>query len=78
MFINQGTDRGRRAWHYVLLVDDEETIRAFKDKTQGANAGKYDVNVADYGKVIRSGLGEPLTQEEQDKWLDKLDFTAFT
>ena len=77
VFIVRSTDRGRRVWHYLLLVDDEETIRLYKDRTQGANAGKYDVNVEDYGKVLRSGLGEAPTQEEEDKWLGKLDFTAF-
>ena len=25
-----GADKGRQAWHYVLLVDDDETIHKFK------------------------------------------------
>ena len=35
-----GKDHGRPAWHYVLLVDDQETIDKFKELTQGENAGK--------------------------------------
>ncbi len=28
----RGKDRGQPAWHYVLLVDDENTISEFHDK----------------------------------------------
>ena len=58
IFLVRGEDRGRRAWHYVLVVDDEETLQIFKEKTQGENAGKHTVNVADYGQVLKSGWGE--------------------
>ena len=27
IFLVRGKDKGRPAWHYVLLVDDEETIK---------------------------------------------------
>ncbi len=58
-----GEDRGRRAWHYLLLVDDEETITTFKDRTQGENAGKNTVNVADYGQILKSGWGQEPPEE---------------
>ena len=53
LFIVRGKDRGQPAWHYVLLVDDEDTITAFHKKT---NKGSLDV--ANYGKVIKSGWGQ--------------------
>ncbi len=31
----KGTNRGRKAWYCVLLVDNPETIRKFEEKTQG-------------------------------------------
>ena len=49
----RGTEKGRPAWHYVLLVDDEETIEKFKETVK---SGKLDV--ADYGQVLFSGWGE--------------------
>ena len=54
----QGFDRGRRAWHYLLLVDDEKTIRTYNDKTTGENAGKNRTNAEDYGQILKSGWGE--------------------
>ena len=53
----RGQDKGRPAWHYVLLVDDEETIRKFKELTQGANAGKHRVDLTNFGQVVKSGWG---------------------
>ena len=40
----RGKDRGREAWHYVFLHDDEETEQLFEDKIRSGN-----VDVADYG-----------------------------
>ena len=76
VFINRGIYNGQRVWHYLLLVDDRETIRLYKDKTQGANAGKLELKVEDYGKVLAFGRGEPPLKQDQDKWLDKLNFTV--
>ena len=58
LFCVNGTDHGRRAWHYVVLVDDEEIIQKFVEKTQGENAGKHSVNLEEYGQVVKSGWGE--------------------
>ena len=52
-FIVRGKDRGRPAWHYVLLVDDEDTITAFRKKIKEGS-----LDVANYGKVIKSGWGQ--------------------
>ena len=49
--IVRGTDRGKPAWHYVLL--DEGKENAFKEQVCSGR-----VNVAAYGKIIRSGWGE--------------------
>ena len=46
------------AWHYVLLVDDQDTIDKFKELTQGENAGKNTIKLSDYGQVLKSGWGE--------------------
>ena len=51
IFVVRGMDKGRPAWHYVLLVDDDETISKFRELTQGPNAGKHTINVMNYGQV---------------------------
>ena len=71
-----GTDRGRLAWHYLLLVDDEETIRIFKDRTTGENAGKKNIDVDNYGLILKSGLGqEPPTEAQQ--WIEDHHFINY-
>ncbi len=69
--LTRGTDRGRKAWHYVLLVDDPETIRIFKEKTQGKLGGILTMDVTDYGEVLKSGFGEEPPQEVKD-WLTRV------
>ena len=70
--LTRGTDRGRKAWHYVLLVDDPETIRIFKEKIQGEQRGMWQIaDVADYGEVLKSGFGEEPPQEAKD-WLTRV------
>ena len=68
IYMVRGMDQGRPAWHYVLLVDDEETIRIFKERTQGPNSGKYTVNVNDYGQVLKSGFGQDPPNEVKE-WM---------
>ena len=50
----RGKDHGEPAWHYVLLDDDEEVQKKFRDKV--ASGGGV-VDVADYGQVLKSGWG---------------------
>ena len=66
-----GTDRGRPAWHVALLVDDPETIRLFKEKTQGENRGTQIVSLNDYGVCIKSGWGQDYPQEVMD-WVARV------
>ena len=55
----RGTDRGRRAWHLVLLADNDETILQFREWL-----GKS-MDVKDYGLVLKSGWGEDPPQEAE-------------
>ena len=71
VFVVRGTDRGRKAWYCVLLVDDPETIRIYKEKTQGEQGGTLTVDVTDYGEVLKSGFGEEPPQEVKD-WLNRV------
>jgi hypothetical protein len=61
----RGTDKGRKVWHLLLPVDDDNTIQLFVEKTQGENAGVKEINVSDYGRVLKSGWGEEPTDEEE-------------
>ena len=58
----RGTDRGRAAWHYVLLDDDPEKTREFHQAVASGN-----VDVADYGKLLKSGWGRDPPQEVEDE-----------
>ena len=62
----RGQRQGRKAWWYVLLDDDPEKIKYFIHKTQGENAGKYVVNIIDYGTVLKKGWGEEPPQEVKE------------
>ena len=50
IYVVRGKDKGRPAWHYVLV--DEGRENAFKEKVASGT-----VDVAVYGKVIKSGWG---------------------
>ena len=68
----KGKDRGRPAWHYVLLVDDQDTIDKFKELTHGENAGNNTINVSDYGQVLKSGWGEEPPNDVQE-WIENYE-----
>ena len=70
IYLVRGSDRERPAWHYVLLVDDEETISKFVELTQGANAGKKTVSMDDYGQVLKSGWGQDPPNDVKE-WMQK-------
>ena len=59
-----GTENDQPVWHYVLLVDDEETITKLYDETTGENYGKNIGNVSDYGRILRTGWGQQSPDEE--------------
>ena len=62
----KGIDHGRPAWHIVLLIDDLETIRIFKEEVE---QGHVDVDY--FGKALKSGWGRDPPQEVED-WLDRV------
>jgi hypothetical protein len=56
VFLVRGKDKGREAWHFVLV--DEDKIDAFHKKIASGT-----IDVADYGQVIRSGWGKDPSEE---------------
>lgn len=51
VFLVRGTDRGRNAWHYVLVDKEKESDFSAKVKTGT-------IDVANFGKVLHSGWGK--------------------
>ena len=72
VFLVRGKDRGRPAWHYVLVVDDEDTIKLFHEKVKAGT-----VDVADYGEVLKSGWGKDPPNETKD-WVEKNFHRVYT
>ncbi len=64
VFLVRGKDHGRKAWHYILVVDDEETIDSFLDMVKSGN-----IDVADYGQILKSGWGQD-PPDEVKKWIE--------
>ena len=64
----QGEERGRPVWHYILLADDRDTIDKFQELTQGENK----IDVADYGQVLKSGIGEEPPQDVKE-WIQNYE-----
>ena len=51
VYLVRGKDRGKEAWHYVLV--DEDKLEGFKTQVAIGN-----IDVAEYGKVLHSGWGK--------------------
>ena len=51
VYLVRGKDRGREAWHYVLV--DKDKFDDFKTQVASGN-----IDVAKYGKVLHSGWGK--------------------
>ena len=51
IYLVRGKDRGKPAWHYVLVK--KALLPLFLRRTKGGN-----VNVADFGRVLKSGWGK--------------------
>ncbi|MBD0391543.1 hypothetical protein IC220_03615 [Wolbachia endosymbiont of Pentalonia nigronervosa] len=60
IYLVRGKDRGRSAWHYVLVDKEKREMFLAKSRT-----GSMDV--ADYGEILHSGWGENPPQEVVDK-----------
>ena len=56
VYLVRGMDEGRPAWHYVLV--DKEKIEEFV-----AQVATGTIDVAEYGKILRSGSGENPSKE---------------
>jgi hypothetical protein len=56
VFLIRGKDNGRAAWHYVLV--SPEKIKELRHQKSGTN-----IDVTDFGKIIRSGWGENPSEE---------------
>ncbi len=54
----RGEDRGKKAWHVVLLVDKNENMLNFLDKFQSGR-----VKTTDYDEILQSGRGEDMPKE---------------
>ncbi len=67
----RGKDKGRSAWHYVLLVDDEERIREYHDKIKEGS-----LDIADYGQILKSGWGQDPPKETK-KWIEEQYFVNY-
>ena len=62
IYLVKGTDKGRDAWYYVLLFDDEENISNFKEALQDKI-----INLEKYGKILHSGFGKEPPNEVTEK-----------
>ncbi len=69
----RGNDKGRKAWHLLLVNDDDETILHYVERTQGDNAGRYTITLSEYGEVLRSGWGEAPSEEEKELVFQKYE-----
>ena len=52
IFLVKGDDRGRPAWYYVLVVDDDEKMRLFIEKMQKTNVVESSIDLTNYGQVL--------------------------
>ena len=62
LFLVRGKDQGRYAWHYVLVVDDEDALCKFKEKLVSGT-----INVLNFGQVLYSGWGINPPDDLEDK-----------
>ncbi|MDG7056466.1 MAG: hypothetical protein LKM44_03195 [Wolbachia endosymbiont of Meromenopon meropis] len=60
IYLVRGKDRGKSAWHYVLIDKNKREMFLAKSRT-----GSMDV--ADYGEILYSGWGEDPPQKIIDK-----------
>ena len=67
IYLVRGKDRGRSAWHYVLVK--KHLLGLFPKLTNGGS-----LDVADFGAVLRSGWGEDPPEGTIDKILEEGDF----
>ena len=66
----RGTDRGRPAWHCVLLADDAEKIKSFHEAVASGN-----LDVAEYGTILQSGWGDDTPEDIVEQIIKKHGFS---
>ena len=66
-YLVRGKERGRAAWHYVLVK--KHLLGLFLKRVKGGR-----VNVADFGDILRSGWGKDPPEGTTDKILKEYDF----
>ena len=59
-------EQGRQVWYFVVVDDDAEKIKNFIDK-------RGNVDLIEYGKVLKSGWGNDPSPEDQ-AWFDKYGY----
>ena len=62
VYLVRGKDCNRPAWHYVLLLNDEDTIKKFKERVDTGT-----IDVAKFGQVLKSGWGKDPPNEVRDE-----------
>ena len=70
MYKVKGIDKGRKAWHILLTIDDDETTLLFIEKIR---VGRHDKDLNNYGVVLKSGWGEEPTNEEYESTMKKYE-----
>jgi serine/threonine protein kinase len=61
----RGSDNGRPAWYYVLVEDEEKYVK-LKMCKKGTN-----IDVTDFGKIIRSGWGQDPSKKIKDEIINQ-------
>ena len=74
VFLFRGKDKGRPAWHYVILKDNEDTQKAFDEKFALC------LDLTDYGEIVKSGWGkdppDDVVKEIEEKYYINYDYTG--
>ena len=66
-YLVRGKDKGRAAWHYVLVK--KHLLGLFLKRVKGGS-----LDVADFGAILRSGWGKDPPEGTTDKILEECDF----
>ena len=71
IYLISWSNRGKKAWQLVLLMEAPEIIDLFEEKLRRRYKRSQTVNVKDFGVVLKSGFGEDPPQEVKD-WLRRI------
>ena len=64
----RGKDRGYKCWHIVLVFDDDGVILSFLKAARSGN-----IDVKDYGEILKSGWGKDPPEEAREAARQKYD-----